>query len=268
MKTVIATTFVAGAAAVAVETNAHEAMISKTGTGAKMEIYNELVKLHPNDVVMMRKDVDLGVDSWEAYQQKYQQGPNTGAMQAGDMTGGVVTKTDGEYDSRGNKLTPGHLSDFANKMQNQCSKLDPDAPGNSWANSIQTPWHSDFMQAWGLTAEINMAYGHLVITDQMINLALSCTNVAKQTAGYGDGAGACCDTVLSMCCAAHVNYEVMMHQLGYKYAYACQGLTGFPFGKKEITMKQCLAHGDQSWVQTHKINDQADHPHGEVEEKA
>ena len=130
MKTVIATTFAAGAAAVAVETNAHEAMISKTGTGAKMEIYNELVKLHPNDVVMMRKDVDLGVDSWEAYQQKYKQMP--GVMAPGDNLGGVVTKNDGEYDTRDNKLTPGNLGDFAHKMQNMCSKLDPDAPGNSW----------------------------------------------------------------------------------------------------------------------------------------
>lgn len=203
---------------------------------SKAMVYEALHAKYPNATIMLRKG--RGDDAWDEYVNKHhlnQDGPG-GAFVGTVAAPGLAP---GSLDNLGGKsLMPPTIGRFAKVMQTSCGKMMPD--GKAYHGSLAEPYHSDFMQGWGLTAVIEQTYGHLIISDELIEITEACTNVRKQVALYGVAEAQCCGAATDLCCASHYNYEAFRHQVGARYAYVCQGLTGFPYGKVEVTKEQCV----------------------------
>jgi hypothetical protein len=211
------------------------ALVSNTQKKTMAMVYEELHAKYPNATIMLRKK-GHGDDAWEDYQnnkQRKMQDPAAGYVMS------EPSLAPGSLDGLGGKsLLPPTIGKFAKTMEGSCNKMKP--AGKSYHGSLAEPYHSDFMQGWGLTAVIEQTYGHLIISDDLIEITEACTNVRKQVALYGVAEAQCCSAATDLCCAAHYNYESFRHQAGARYAYVCQGLTDFPYGKVEVTKEQCV----------------------------
>jgi hypothetical protein len=228
MKT-FALSLIASASAASVQTEKSKSVM----------LVETLQKKYPNATIMLRKG--HGDDAWDEYLRKHNQQDPSGVMGYGvDGTVSAPGLKVGSLDklAAGKELMPGPVAQFARTMKGQCNKMLPQ--GKPYHGSLAEPYHSDFMQGWGLTAVIEQTYGHLIISDELILITEACTNVRKQVALYGVAEAQCCEAATDLCCAAHYNYEALRNQVGLRYAYVCQGLTGFPYGKVEVTKEQCV----------------------------